>query len=51
MLRIALPRNDSDFRIEEEVQNNFSEHFAVNMNIVQGQRSHLQFFTVIGNLL
>ena len=44
LLRIALPRNDSDSRIEEEVQNNFSEHFADNMYIVQGQRSHLQFF-------
>ena len=44
LLRIALPRNDSDSRREEIVQNNSSEHIADNMYIVQGQRSHLQFF-------
>ena len=50
LLRIALPRNNSDSRREEEVQNNSSEHIADNMMYsIQGQRSYLQFFTVIGN--
>ena len=49
LLRIALPRNNSDSQREEEVQNNFSEHIADNMYSLQGQRSYPPFFTVIGN--